>query len=131
MCALRGFCYEPGVSSGVAESLSQLTLGTSHESLFSEIKTGGNGEPIRKSNVEHRNILTFVCYVQHYHEKELRDDRRRMEAILNVAWVELTEGSILKACERLLAHWKKAMPLGAIVPWHAFIVPHSQEVSIW
>ena len=44
-----------------------------------------------------------------------------MEAILNVAWVELCEGPIIKACERLLAHWKKAMPLGAIVPWHAFM----------
>ena len=109
------------VARGNPESLSQLTLGSSQESLFSEIKTGGNGEPTRKSNVEHRNILTFVCYVQHYHEKELRDDRRRMEAILNVAWVELCEGSIIKACERLLAHWKKAMPLGAIVPWHAFM----------
>jgi hypothetical protein len=43
------------------------------------------GEPIRKSNVEHKNIISFVLYVEHYHEKDLRDQRRAVEAILNNA----------------------------------------------
>ena len=54
--------------------------------------------------------------VEHYHEKDLRDQRRAVEAILNNAWVEFAEGSITKACDRLLSHWKKATPLGCTNP---------------
>ena len=39
------------VARGNVESIPTLSLGTAEESLFSEIKTGGNGEPIRKSSV--------------------------------------------------------------------------------
>ena len=35
------------VARGNVESIPTLSLGTAEESLFSEIKTGGNGEPIR------------------------------------------------------------------------------------
>ena len=56
--------------------------------------------------------------------KKLRDhndDRRKIEAVLNVAWAEFAEGSIVKAGERLLVHWQKAMPLGAEVKWQSFM----------
>ena len=56
-----------------------------------------------------------------YHEKNLIDDRRKMEAVLNVAWAEFSEGSIVKAGERLLVHWQAAMPLGAEVKWQSFM----------
>ena len=108
------------IARGNAQSIPALSLGTAEASLFPEIKTGGNGEPLRKSNVEHKNVLSLVHYVKHYHEKELINDRRKMEAILNVAWAEFSEGSIVKACERLLVHWQDAMHLGAEVKWHAF-----------
>ncbi len=48
------------VARGNPNPLSSMTLGSAAESLFSEIKTGGHGEPIRKSNVEHKNIISFV-----------------------------------------------------------------------
>ena len=70
------------VARGNTETIPPLTLGTAEESLFSEIKTGGNGEPIRKSNVEHKNILSFALYVKHYHEKNLIDDRRILLSLL-------------------------------------------------
>ena len=108
------------VARGNVESMPALSMGTSEASLFSEIKTGGNGDEVRKSNVEHKNIVSLVLYIQHYHEKNLLSDRRKCEAILNVAWAEFAEGPILKACERLLVHWQAAMRLGAEVKWHAF-----------
>ena len=66
-------------------------MGTSEASLFSEIKTGGNGDEVRKSNVEHKNVVSLVLYIQHYHERNLLSDRRKCEAILNVAWAELPD----------------------------------------
>ena len=47
---------------------------------MSWVNIGGHGEPIRKSNVEHKNIISFVLYVEHYHEKDLRDQRRDEDA---------------------------------------------------
>jgi hypothetical protein len=108
------------VARGNVETMPALTMGTPEASLFPEIKTGGNGEEVRKSNVEHKNIVSLVLYIKHYHEKDLINDRRKTEAILNVAWAEFAEGSILKACERLLVHWQVAMRLGSEVKWHAF-----------
>ena len=40
---------------------------------------------------------------------------------MNVAWAEFSEGSIIKAGERLLVHWQAAMPLNAEVKWQAFM----------
>ena len=108
------------VARGNVESMPALSMGSPEASLFPEIKTGGNGEEVRKSNVEHKNIISLVLYIKHYHEKDLINDRRKTEAILNVAWAEFAEGSILKASERLLVHWTAAMRLGAEVKWHAF-----------
>eukprot|EP01043_Picozoa_sp_COSAG02_P056481 COSAG02_NODE_6701_length_3413_cov_30.264937_3_plen_78_part_00 len=54
-----------------------------------------------------------MLYVKHYHEKNLIEDRRKCEAILNVAWAEFAEGPITKACDRLLVHWQAAMRLGS------------------
>ena len=64
------------VARGNVESMPALSMGTSEASLFSEIKTGGNGDEVRKSNVEHKNIVSLVLYIQHYHEKNLLSDRR-------------------------------------------------------
>ena len=61
-----------------------------------------------------------MLYIKHYHEKNLISDRRKSEAILNVAWAEFAEGPILKACDRLLVHWQAGMRLGSEVKWHAF-----------
>ena len=108
------------VARGNITSMPALSLGSSESSMFPEIKTGGNGEPIRKSNVEHKNIVSLVLYIKHYHEKDILNDRRKNEAILGLAWSEFAEGSILKACERLLVHWQEAMHLGSEVKWHAF-----------
>ena len=55
------------------------------------------------------------------YEKNLIEDRRKCEAILNVAWAEFAEGPITKACDRLLVHWQAAMRLGSEIKWHAFI----------
>ena len=49
------------------------------------------------------------------------NDRRKNEAILGLAWSEFSEGSIIKACERLLVHWQTAMHLGSEIKWHAFL----------
>ena len=108
------------VARGSVETMPALSMGSAEASLFSEIKTGGNGEEVRKSNVEHKNIISLVLYIKHYHEKNLINDRRKNEAILNVAWAEFADGPILKACERLLVHWQAAMRLGSEVKWHAF-----------
>jgi hypothetical protein len=109
------------VARGSVESMPALSMGTAEASLFSEIKTGGNGEDVRKSNVQHKNIISLALYIKHYHEKNLLSDRRKNEAILNVAWAEFADGPILKACERLLVHWQAAMRLGSEVKWHAFM----------
>ena len=109
------------VARGSVETMPALSMGSSEASLFSEIKTGGNGEEVRQSNVEHKNIISLVLYIKHYHEKDLIHDRRKNEAILNVAWAEFADGPILKACERLLVHWQAAMRLGSEVKWHAFM----------
>lgn len=109
------------VARGSVETMPALSMGSAEASLFSEIKTGGNGEEVRQSTVEHKNIISLVLYIKHYHEKDLIHDRRKNEAILNVAWAEFADGPILKACERLLVHWQAAMRLGSEVKWHAFM----------
>eukprot|EP01043_Picozoa_sp_COSAG02_P053470 COSAG02_NODE_5907_length_3944_cov_7.939922_1_plen_154_part_00 len=114
---------------GNVESMPALSMGSPEASLFPEIKTGGNGEDVRKSNVEHKNIISLVLYIKHYHEKDLINDRRKTEAILNVAWAEFAEGSILKASERLLVHWTAAMRLGAGKGWANRSVEGSSSVS--
>ena len=108
------------IARGNNVSMPELNLGSSESSMFPEIKTGGNGEQVRISNVEHKNVISLVLYIKHYHEKDIINDRRKNEAILGLAWSEFAEGSILKACERLLVHWQEAMHLGSEVKWHAF-----------
>ena len=108
------------IARGNNVTMPELSLGSSESSMFPEIKTGGNGEPVRISNVEHKNVISLVLYIKHYHEKDIINDRRKNEAILGLAWSEFAEGPILKACERLLVHWQEAMHLGSEVKWHAF-----------
>jgi len=50
----------------------ELNLGSSESSMFPEIKTGGNGEQVRISNVEHKNVISLVLYIKHYHEKDIK-----------------------------------------------------------
>ena len=50
------------VARGSVESMPALSMGSAEASLFSEIKTGGNGEEVRKSNVEHKNIISLPLF---------------------------------------------------------------------
>jgi len=89
--------------------------------LFKEIKTGGNGEPVRRSTVEIKNIISFVAYVNHYHEQELNDRRRQMTAVMKSAYTMFSEGGILKACDKLQKHWQAAIELRVKVDWYSLI----------
>ena len=59
------------VARGNTETLPTMQMTAIEGSLFQEIRTGGNGENQRCSRVEPLNIISFVQYVCHYHEKEL------------------------------------------------------------
>ena len=89
--------------------------------LFREIKTGGNGEPVRRSNVEIKNVMKLVAYITHYHEQELTNRRRQMTAVMKSAHTLFSKGSILKACERLQRHWQAAIELRVKVDWYSLI----------
>ena len=78
-------------------------------SMFAQITTGGNGEPERKSTVEPKNIISFVCYTVHHHDQGLSDRRRQMTAVMKNAYALLSDGCIVKACEQLQKHWAEAM----------------------
>ena len=78
-------------------------------SMFAQITTGGNGEPERKSTVEPKNIISFVCYCVHHHDQGLSDRRRQMTAVMKNAYALLSDGCIIKACEKLQKHWAEAM----------------------
>lgn len=90
-------------------------------SMFAQITTGGNGEPERKSTVEPKNIISFVCYIVHHHDQGLSDRRRQMTAVMKHAYALLSDGCIVKACEMLQKHWAEAMSLKVKVDWYSLI----------
>ena len=90
-------------------------------SMFKQITTGGNGEPERKSTVEPKNIISFVCYCVHHHDQGLSDRRRQMTAVMKNAYSLLAEGCIIKACDQLQKHWAQAMELKVKVDWYSLI----------
>ena len=90
-------------------------------SMFAQITTGGNGEPERKSTVEPKNIISFVCYTVHHHDQGLSDRRRQMTAVMKNAYALLSDGCIVKACEQLQKHWAEAMSLKVKVDWYSLL----------
>lgn len=90
-------------------------------SMFKQITTGGNGEPERKSTVEPKNIISFVCYCVHHHDQGLSDRRRQMTAVMKNAYSLFAEGCIIKACDQLQKHWAQAMQLKVKVDWYSLI----------
>ena len=90
-------------------------------SMFAQITTGGNGEPERKSTVEPKNIISFVCYCVHHHDQGLSDRRRQMTAVMKNAYALLSDGCIVKACEKLQKHWAEAMSLKVKVDWYSLL----------
>ena len=90
-------------------------------SMFAQITTGGNGEPERKSTVEPKNIISFVCYCVHHHDQGLSDRRRQMTAVMKNAYALLSDGCIIKACEKLQKHWAEAMSLKVKVDWYSLL----------
>ncbi|MAI78894.1 MAG: hypothetical protein CL917_08140 [Deltaproteobacteria bacterium] len=90
-------------------------------SKFRQITTGGNGEPERKSTVEPKNIISFVCYIVHHHDQGLTDRRRQMTAVMKNAYSLLSDGCIIKACTQMQKHWSKAMELQVKIDWYSLI----------
>ena len=84
------------VARGNSESLPTMSMTSigAGESLFEEIKSGGNGVEQRISRVENKNIVSFLQHIIHYHEKNLSDKRRRSKAIMQLAHSDFATGSL-------------------------------------
>ena len=111
------------VARGNSESLPTMSMTSigAGESLFEEIKSGGNGVEQRISRVENKNIVSFLQHIIHYHEKNLSDKRRRSKAIMQLAHSDFATGSLNDACDRLLGYWREASYLNVQVDWYSFM----------
>ncbi len=86
-----------------------------------ELTTGGDGEDLRKSLLEPHNAMSLIGYIIHHHEQDLPTVKRKLTTIMKHSFSLLSKGSILKACERMRAHWRDADDAHVECDWWSLI----------
>ena len=96
---------------------------------MTDLETGGNGDPTRKSVMEEGSAVSVIAFWLHHCEQDIENLKRHQTMVVDQSFSVFQSGSILKGVDVFMERYRVAESLGLKLTFRNTIFPSAMLIS--